>query len=125
MDSARAIIAWGLLGLMTAPGSAAAPPRSRFDAEGKLLPPGVRLRLGSLRDRSPQPATALAISPDGKLFAVLHRHGLSVRETATWSERIVYMAPLADRNIRWPPGARAVLAFSADGNTLRVWCPDG
>src|SRR5262245_29021376 len=125
MDSARTIIAWGLLGLMTALGSAAAPPRSRFDADGMPLPPGVRLHLGSQRDRTPQPSTALAISPDGKLFAVLHRYGLSVRETATWKERVVYLAPLADRNVSWPRGARAVLAFSADGRSLRVWCPDG
>src|SRR5262245_56177258 len=124
MDSARALVGF-LVAVSAVALAAAPPPPPRLDRHGEPLPAGVSMRLGSLRDRTPQPPTALAVSPDGSLFALLHRYGLRVQETTSRRERLRFVAPLADPATSWPAGGKGSLAFSADGRSLRALCPDG
>ena len=46
-----------------------APARAAPDLHGDPLPPGARLRLGTVRFRSPEVVACVAVSPDGKTIA--------------------------------------------------------
>jgi RNA polymerase sigma factor (sigma-70 family) len=93
--------------------------KTRVDAFGDPLPPGVIARMGTIRFKTPsRPVTAAAFSPDGKIFAVGGWNmGVCLTDTET-GKRL--------RNLEgdfWPHVLS--LAFSPDGEQLAVLAAAG
>src|SRR5262249_17510560 len=107
--SPRTLLA-GLIPLVTAAlAAAAAPPVPHVDSLGDPLPPGALARLGTLRFHLPCAATAVALSPDGKL-------------AATAADADAYLWEMRGRKprrvLRAHKDAVHLLAFSPDGKAL-------
>jgi len=88
----------------------------RTDIVGDPLPAGAISRVGSLRLRHSDPATALAVSADGKWIA----------SHCNWEEFVaVWESASGKLRGRLPVSGVGKMAFAADGSMLAVALPTG
>jgi WD40 repeat protein len=87
----------------------------RTDAQGDPLPRGALARLGTTRFRTGQFINAIALSPDGKLFAMPTFQGIEMLDAATGKQLLTAKGQPAGRFV---PGGLSQLAFSPDGKML-------
>src|SRR5437868_4238200 len=99
-------VGWSLLAVTVCCGAEKPP---RLDASGDALPEYALARLGSLRFRDPYGFTAVALSPDGKVFAL--QDGKQIRLLDAVSGK-----PL--RTIEEPDLSLGHSQFSPDGKLL-------
>jgi RNA polymerase sigma factor (sigma-70 family) len=113
------------------PERAAKPPEARTmqpqpatDLHGDPLPPGARLRLGSLRLRNGAPVFAVLFTPDGKgLLSGSATRSAHLWEVATGREIHRFDVPQTPGAPH--PNLISALALSRDGRTLAVGTRDG
>jgi WD40 repeat protein len=84
--------------------------RARLDPSGDPLPRGARQRLGTLRFRVPASASAVALSPDGKTFAVSESDRIVFYDAAS-GKRTRTIAGMAETEVE-------VLVFADNGRKL-------
>ncbi|MEX2317688.1 MAG: WD40 repeat domain-containing protein [Pirellulales bacterium] len=94
-----------------------AQPTPATDSVGDPMPPGARLRIGTLRFRHPGNVAELALSPDGKTVVTLGDQ-LIAWDTATGTER--WRGALSDQRIDVPAASYGMrwLAFAAGSEKL-------
>src|SRR5262249_54757168 len=83
---------------------------ARVDAHGDALPEGALARLGTVRFREGNYFSASALSPDGKLLALLNNSGSIRLLDATTGKEV--------RSFRTNGGGFPSLTFSPDGKLL-------
>ncbi len=111
------------------------PRKARLDPYGDPLPPGARQRLGTLRFRVQEGASAVALSPDGKTFAVSEKDRIAFYDAALG--KLVRAIPTGDdsqveelgfldngRKLFCIDGSSVHLRDVASGKTLATWSPD-